>query len=184
MSGQGDEQLRDPQNSERFVQLFAQYRDDLFGYIFSLVPHWSDAEDIFQQTSIVLWQKFGEFQQETDFRAWACRVAFNKVCNFRRVAGRNRLQFNDALLDQLAQERSAVPDRNAWQRQFLADCMAKLSDEQRILLRRAYTAGDTIKQLALELRRSPQTIYNRLNLIRRSLLECVKKAAQQQRVER
>ncbi len=52
----------DPRQYERFVSLFAQVHDNLFAYIFSLLPHWPDAEDVFQQTSLVLWRKFGSFQ--------------------------------------------------------------------------------------------------------------------------
>ncbi|MCD4728899.1 MAG: hypothetical protein K8R46_14670 [Pirellulales bacterium] len=44
------------------MSLFAQVHDSLFAYVFSLLPHWSDAEDVFQQTSLVLWRKFGSFQ--------------------------------------------------------------------------------------------------------------------------
>ena len=179
----GDEQPRPIDASdfgEQFVQLFAQSRDELFAYIFSLVPHWPDAEDIFQQTSLVLWQKFGEFQPGSSFRAWACAVAFNNVRNFRRVAGRDRLQFNDALLDQLAQERAARPASDKRTHQFMAGCIAGLSNEHRALLSRAYATGGTIKRLAEDLHRSPQTIYNRLNAIRRALLECLRAAIQQQ----
>ena len=180
MRDQQPGQIENPQLCEQFVQVFAQFRDDLFSYIFSLVPHWPDAEDLFQQTSLVLWQRFGEFQQGSDFRAWACTVAFNKVRNFRRVAGRNRLQFNDVLLEQLAQERVVRPRSDSQTRTFMADCIAKLSNEQRMLLSRAYTTGNTIKRLAEDLHRSPQTIYNRLNAIRRTLLECLKAAIRQQ----
>jgi DNA-directed RNA polymerase specialized sigma24 family protein len=198
---------------ERFVQLFAQVHDNLLAYIFSLLPHWSDAEDVFQQTSLVLWRKFGEFQAaaekgtgpiarhgppagtdaqrwsshqldqspfppNSDFLAWACRVAFYEVRNFRRVASRDRLQFGDALLEQLADERRVEPQRVNRRREFLIDCIAQLADEQRILLHRAYEGETTIRQLAAELHRSPQTLYNRLNLIRRALFECVEAAVE------
>jgi RNA polymerase sigma-70 factor, ECF subfamily len=168
---------------ERFVQLFAQVHDNLLAYIFSLLPNWSDAEDVFQQTSLVLWRKFGDFQPGSDFLAWACRVAFLEVRNFRRVASRDRLQFGDALLAQLAEDRKVEPQRVNRRREFLMDCIARLSDEQRTLLLRAYEGGTTIRQLAAELDRSPQTLYNRLNLIRRTLLECVEAAAQGRRTK-
>jgi RNA polymerase sigma-70 factor len=172
---------------ERFVQLFAQVHDGLFAYIFSLLPHWSDAEDVFQQTSLVLWRKFGDFQpvaeKGTDFLAWACRVAFYEVRNFRRVASRDRLQFGDALLAQLAEDRKVEPQRVNQRREFLMDCVAQLPDEQRVLLRRAYEGETTIRQLAAELGRSPQTLYNRLNLIRRALLECVEAAVERRKTK-
>jgi RNA polymerase sigma-70 factor, ECF subfamily len=205
----------DPLEYGQFVQLFAQGRDSLFAYIFSLLPHWPDAEDVFQQTSLVLWRKFGEFQPAaektaeqgtspicakhlegrsgkldlspfptgSDFLAWACRVAFFEVRNFRRVAGRDRLRFDDDLLDQLAVERNVSPETANQRRDFLIDCIAKLSDDQRSLLDRAYENEKNIRQLAEELHRAPQTIYNRLHLIRRTLFECVEAAIQRQKAK-
>ena len=62
--GAEHDRLADPQQYERFVSLFAQVHDNLFAYVYSLLPHRSDAEDVFQQTSLVLWRKFGEFQRK------------------------------------------------------------------------------------------------------------------------
>jgi RNA polymerase sigma-70 factor, ECF subfamily len=166
----------DCQPYEQFVQLFAQVYDNLFAYVFALLPHWSDAEDVFQRTSLVLWRKFAEFEPGSNFLAWACRTAFYEVQNFRRTASRDRLQFNDALVARLADERDVVSEGYRQRRDFLLECVAKLSDDQRTLLYRAYEGTITIRQLAAELHRSPQTVYNRLNMIRRSLLECVERA--------
>jgi RNA polymerase sigma-70 factor, ECF subfamily len=180
--GPSDDWTSDPRLSGQFVQLFAQVRDGLFAYIFSLLPHWSDAEDVFQQTSLVLWRKFGDFQPGSSFLAWACRVAFFEVRNFRRTAGRDRLRFGDALLGQLAAERDVSREITNRKRELLIDCIAKLSEDQRRLLDRAYEQNDmTIQQLAEELHRAPQTIYNRLNLIRRTLFECLQAAMQRQK---
>jgi RNA polymerase sigma-70 factor, ECF subfamily len=165
---------------ERFVQLFARTRESLFAYIFTLLPHWSDAEDVFQQTSLVLWRKFGEFEPESNFLAWACRVAFFEVRNFQRVASRDRLRFSDAVLAQLAEQRVVNPEIANRKRDLLLDCIAKLSDDQRALLVRTYEDEKTIRQLADELDRAPQTLYNRLNHIRRTLFECVEAAMQRQ----
>ena len=178
--GQNYDCANDPLQYERFVQLFARVRENLFAYIFTLLPHWSDAEDVFQQTSLVLWRKFGEFQPETNFLAWACRVAFFEVRNFQRVAGRDRLRFSDDVLAQLAEQRVISPETTNRRREFLLDCIAKLRDDQRTLLLRTYADEKTIRQLADELDRAPQTLYNRLNQIRRTLFECVEAAMQRQ----
>jgi RNA polymerase sigma-70 factor (ECF subfamily) len=177
---QDNDRTNEPLQYERFVQLFARARENLFAYIFSLLPHWSDAEDVFQQTSLVLWRKFGDFEPESNFLAWACRVAFFEVCNFHRVASRDRLLFSDVLLSQLAEQRVVSPDIANRKRELLLDCIAKLSDDQRTLLVRTYEDETSIRQLAGELNRAPQTLYNRLNRIRRTLFECVEAAMQRQ----
>jgi RNA polymerase sigma-70 factor, ECF subfamily len=181
--GQDGDRTSDPLQYERFVQLFARVRESLFAYIFTLLPHWSDAEDVFQQTSLVLWRKFGEFQPESNFLAWACRVAFFEVRNFQRVASRDRLRFSDAVLAQLAQQRVISPENANQRREFLLDCIDKLSDDQRSLLLRTYDDEQTIRQLADEFDRAPQTLYNRLNRIRRTLFECVEAAMQRQEMK-
>ncbi|MFZ1933669.1 MAG: sigma-70 family RNA polymerase sigma factor [Thermoguttaceae bacterium] len=181
--GQDRDSTKDPLQYERFVQLYARVRENLFAYIFTLLPHWSDAEDVFQQTSLVLWRKFGEFQPETNFLGWACRVAFFEVRNFQRVAGRDRLRFSDAVLAELAQQRVVSPEDANLKREFLLDCIAKLTDDQRVLLLRTYDDEKTIRQLADEFDRAPQTLYNRLNRIRRTLFECVEAAMQRQEMK-
>jgi RNA polymerase sigma-70 factor, ECF subfamily len=178
--GQDRDRTNDPLQYERFVQLFARVRESLFAYIFTLLPHWSDAEDVFQQTSLVLWRKFGEFEPESNFLAWACRVAFFEVRNFQRVASRDRLRFSDAVLAQLAEQRVINPENANRKRDFLLDCIERLSDDQRALLLRTYDDDKTIRQLAGEFDRAPQTLYNRLNRIRRTLFECVEAAMQRQ----
>jgi RNA polymerase sigma-70 factor, ECF subfamily len=171
------------QQNEEFVRLFAQFHDELFAYIFSLLPHWSDAEDVFQQTSLVLWRKYASFQPGSGFLSWACKVAFYEVQNFRRIASRDFLRFDDGLLDQLAEERVVSPQRSSSLGVFLRDCIAQLSDSQRDLLSRAYEGDATIKHLAEQVNRSPQTIYNRLNDIRRNLFECVQIALRQEQAK-
>jgi RNA polymerase sigma-70 factor, ECF subfamily len=177
---QNRDRAEDSLQYEQFVQLFARVREDLFGYIFTLLPHWSDAEDVFQQTSLVLWRKFGEFERGTSFLAWASRVAFFEVRNFQRVAGRDRLRFSETLLEQLAEQRVASPEAANRKREFLLGCIAKLSEDQRALLLRTYEDEKTVKELADEFHRAPQTLYNRLTSIRRSLFECVEAAMQRQ----
>jgi len=194
--------MLDPEQNERFVRLFAETRDALFSHIFALLPNWSDAEDVFQQTSLVLWRKFGEFDPAKKgtgpicrngpegaahkldqspfsaeaFLAWARRTAYFEVCNFRRVAGRDRLQFDDRLLDHLAEERGERAETLSEKRDFLLDCIAKLTEEQRELLLRAYDETMTIQQLAEEIQKAPQTVYNRLSQIRHTLFKCVEDA--------
>ena len=60
---------------EQFTSLLLRHHAALLGYILSLVSNWSDAEDILQQASVVMWRKFGEFQPGSDFRSWGCQIA-------------------------------------------------------------------------------------------------------------
>lgn len=158
---------------ERFVAEFARNRDRLFAYVFSLLPRREDAEDVFQRTSVILWQKIGSWEPGVDFLTWACGVAFYEAKNFLRVSGRDRLRFGDALLDRLAEERAATLATRDRRVAALEDCLRRLDAAERELVRRAYADEAGVRALAAESGKAAQTLYNRLHQIRRKLFECV-----------
>ena len=174
---QSNEQPRalSPEEGERFLKLFGENHKRLLGYVYSLVPHSQNAEDICQKTSLVLWRKFHQLEPNGDFMAWACRVAYLEVCNFRRTASRDRLCFSDELLAYLAEDR--LDDlRNVNRRiDALRDCVQLLGRPQQELLHHAYSSGQSVRQLADRLGKAVQTIYNRLFRIRRLLFDCVER---------
>jgi RNA polymerase sigma-70 factor (ECF subfamily) len=158
--------------TEAFLKEFAHHHDRLFAYLFSLLPHRPDAEDVFQRTSLVLWQKFDQWEPGTDFLAWACGVAFYEVRNFVRVASRDRLRFGEGLLESLSRDREASLRRRDERVAALQECLKKLDRQERELLERAYVDEESIRELARRDGQAAQTLYNRLNLVRKKLLLC------------
>ena len=158
--------------TEAFLKEFAPHHDRLFAYLFSLLPHRPDAEDVFQRTSVILWQKFDQWEPGTDFLAWACGVAYYEARHFIRVASRDRLRFSDTLLDALAKERAATLRRRDDRVAALQECLKKLDQGERELLQKAYVDEESIRELARRDGRAAQTLYNRLNLVRKRLLQC------------
>ena len=59
------------------IGTFLQHQDRVYGYIVLMLPNRHDAEDVFQQTSLILWQKWDQFDPEQDFLSWACGIARN-----------------------------------------------------------------------------------------------------------
>ena len=161
------------QHPHQFVQEFARHHERLFAYVFSLLPNRFDAEDVFQRASVTLWQKFDQYEPGTNFLSWACTVAFYEVRNFLRVSGRSRLRFSDDLLSSMAEERTRSLERRDDRLDALDDCLKRLESAERELLDRAYRDESRIKDLAQRDGRAVQTLYNRLNQIRRKLMECV-----------
>lgn len=145
----------------------------LLSYLVSLLGNRHDAEDVFQRTSIALWRKFSKFERGTNFPAWASTVAFYEARNFQRLAARSRLHFSDTLLEILSQERVADMAHTDARHDALQHCMEKLDDSGRRLVEAAYLEGSDIGLLADQLGRARQTLYNKLNIIRRTLADCV-----------
>lgn len=158
---------------EQFLHSFTRDRERIFAFVFSQIPRLADAEDVFQLCSLVLWRKYGEFQQDQSFLAWACGVARFEVLNYLRTTGRDRLQFDDQLVEQLAQQRLERPSLYDDHLQALRQCLKNLTQEQQQLIQAAYGSGESVKRLAERSGTAVQTLYNRLGKLRRQLLACV-----------
>jgi RNA polymerase sigma-70 factor (ECF subfamily) len=164
----------DPGRHAEFVRLLNGGHRRLLGYLVSLLGNRHDAEDVLQRASVTMWRRFDTFDLDSDFLAWACTVAFYEAKNFQRAAARERLRFSDTLIESLAVERLADLPAIAARHEALEHCLKKLDDSARQLIEAAYFEEGTLLKLAESLGRAPQTLYNKLNLIRRALADCVR----------
>ena len=156
-----------------FVRLLSSSHRRLLGYLISMLGRREDAEDVLQRASVTLWRRFETFTPGTDFLAWASTVCFYEAKNFQRVAARSKVVFSDALLEVLANERiHDLPAQDA-RIDALHDCLTKVDESGRRLLEAAYLDRSNIALIASQLGRAPQTLYNKLNTLRRLLAECI-----------
>ncbi|WP_113959120.1 sigma-70 family RNA polymerase sigma factor [Roseimicrobium gellanilyticum] len=163
------------ERQEEFVLLLNGAHALLLRYVMSLVGNRHDAEDVLQRASVSMWRRFGMFEPGTDFIAWATTVAFYEVRNFQRVTGRSRLAFDDELMQTLAAERAVQVRQWSVRAEALEVCVEKLDPASRDLVEAIYTQGQAADAVARQQGRAAQTIYNKLNFIRRVLAECVQR---------
>jgi RNA polymerase sigma-70 factor (ECF subfamily) len=170
-----DEGRGRPAKGKLFLRLFLQNERRLYAYILTLLPHRADADDVLQETSLVMWDKFDDDHPPDDFAAWACRIAYFKVLEARKKRQRGRVLFSQAMLDRVAE--TAVEQSRALQlderREALAGCLGKLSPRDRDLLARRFDEGASVQSAAAGLRRSADAVYKALARIRRALFDCV-----------
>jgi hypothetical protein len=67
---------REASKGRGFLSQFLKAERRIFAYILALSPRRSDAEDLFQEASMVMWEKFDEANPPEDFVAWGCRIAY------------------------------------------------------------------------------------------------------------
>jgi len=146
----------------------------LFGYIHSLVRDLNDADDLFQQTALIMWRKFDEFDRDRSFFAWACGIGRLEVVNFLRSRGRRRLYFSDDLnLLLIEAQEEMTSEETEERRDALAKCVAKLRERDQELLMECYQNPAGVNQAAGRRGRSPQSVFNSLRRIRRALYVCI-----------
>ena len=105
------------------------------------MPNQSDAEEILQETNLVLWRKFEEFPADSDFRAWAFQVAFNKVNRSTSgTAGTNCASGRRSPIAWRPLAASAADSLPA-ELEALDACKKQLSQHDRDLIERRYQPG-------------------------------------------
>jgi len=162
-----------PIDRSQFFALFTEHTRRIYGHIRTLVPNQADAEDIFQETSAILWEKFEDFELGTNFAAWACQIAYYRVLNYRHQKGRQPIAFSDEFLEVLDQEITAMSDLLTSQHKALADCYKKLQANDRRLIDGRYRDGASVKDLAAEIGKPLRTTYRMLERIYAILLDCI-----------
>ena len=164
-------------DSEEFVRLLTEAQGPVYGYLLTLIPDRSRARDLLQETNITLWKKAATFEEGTNFNAWACKIAYFHVLSFRRKMAREKLVFDDDILDYLAERnddrliQDFTKDRNA----ALKACMQKLSDKQRKLVEERYKPGASVQRIAADQGRTVGAISQTLYRIRHNLMQCIEK---------
>lgn len=162
------------QQKTEFARLLAENQSRLYGYIHSLVPDLNHADDLFQQTAMVLWDKFDTFDPDRSFFAWACGVARYEAANFARGLARQRRFFGNDLNLLLIQAHEDMTDEElADRRDALGRCVSKLPDPDRILLAECYNDVGGVPAAAAKRNRSPHSVYNSLRRIRQTLYHCI-----------
>lgn len=163
-----------PSRKSEFVQHLQQHRARLFGYVHSLVHDWNHADDLYQQTALVLWTKFDEFDPDRSFFSWACGIARLEFANFVRSRSRQPLYFGDQLILLLGESQEDIPDAELDdRREALTNCLDKLPEPDRELLTECYQDSAGIHEAAQRRGRSSHSVYNSLRRIRRALYECI-----------
>lgn len=163
-----------------FLSRVSRAQRSLYAFILTLVRQPADAEDVLQETNVVLWQKAAEFDSTREFMPWALRIAqLQTMAHLKRQRGFPRA-FDDTLLAQLADEAVAEAAELDPRRHALAGCLNKLPDRHRAMIAGRYEPGGSVNELAHRLGKTPKAISETLRRIRRTLLECIQRTVAQE----
>ena len=165
---------------KRLVALLTRHQRQLLRYIHTLVPHLQDAEDILQETSEVICEKFDTFRESAhgtggdgDFVAWACEIAWWRVRAARQSFARSKVCFSDEVLSLVAETAANLQPEMDLRGDALSQCLQKLADKDRQLVEARYLQGTTVEDAARRNGRTVEAAYKALTRIRRALHDCV-----------
>ena len=133
-----------------------------------------DAEEVFQRTCMVLWQKFSLFDGD-NFLAWACRIARFEMLKHRDQEKRVKI-FDDETIEHLASAAFPIASQVVDRRTALSGCLEKLPNVDTDLISRRYYDGLSVQEIAHRLGRSTHAVYRELSRIHGLLSRCIERS--------
>ena len=160
-------------DSERLVRLLSAHQEQLYRYVFALLPNKQDANDVVQETCVALCRKFHEYDDSRPFLAWAFRFAYLEVLKHRQRNRRATVSLDDDVIELLAQQRSLHSEMLEARLRALEACLRKLPQADFKLIEGRYQSSLPIDKLAAKVEMSQRTLFRNLERVRRVLFDCV-----------
>lgn len=158
---------------EEFIQLFTQAQRPLYLSILAQLGRVQAAEEVLQETNLIIWSKAAQFEMGTNFLAWSRQIAQFEVLKFKQRLSRDRLTFSDEFISAVADRVASRSDELEARQRALESCLQKLPEQDRELIETRYRPGTNGKDLAEFLGRPANSVYQSLGRIRKALIDCV-----------
>lgn len=158
---------------DQFTSLYSRHERYILRFIASMLGQPDDAEDILQETARKLWKQFENYDSSKDFLPWACTIARYEVLSFWKRQKVRRKYFTEDVMELLADDWQGREHERQAQTHALKNCVEKLEFEDREILNKRYESTLTLKDLAGSLKQSPNSLYKKLQRIKRSLFKCI-----------
>lgn len=162
--------------------LLMQSRCSLYGYIYACVRNHADAEDIFQDVSVVAIREISQLREKEQFLTWAREIAFHRVlAHHKKKKSKREVALNLHVVGALAEaaERMQKKESIFPRREALMECLERLPLRSRELINMRYDDSiESVQIIAEHYGQTVRAIYSRLDRIRNVLRNCVTKHLQ------
>jgi RNA polymerase sigma-70 factor, ECF subfamily len=166
--------------TKTFMRLMFANDRRIYAYIFVLIPSHTEAEDLFQDTLTVMWDKFDRFREGEDFGAWGIGIAYNMVRNYRRKRAKSHLHLDEDIEILLEQEARQSIGNLECHVEAMRTCINHLSPQDRSVLQLRYENNYPAKTIAEKIGSSVKAIYSRLARVNDLLMRCILKTLTEQ----
>ncbi len=164
-----------------YVSYITKYQSALYAYILTIHPDRNAAEDVLQETNLILWKRIDDFEMGTNFQAWAYKIAYFQTMRYLKTKKRKSwLFYNDELLDVLNEETLERFDNIMEKRDALKHCISKLKPDDAELLNIRYEHNASLAEISEITGRSEGALKQVFLRIRRTLRAGIERHLSQQ----
>lgn len=156
-------------------ELFITHQSAVRGFLLSMIPDMSLADDLVQETFLVVTRKAHSFELGTSFLAWVRMIARYKALETLRRNTRQAGNFAlpEEVLDVLSAEQENPPIDTEIYLQYLDHCISKLAPQARRAIELRYSQGHRVSEIARLLGCTTPSASVALSRARAFLRNCV-----------
>jgi len=157
---------------EEFLSLLAASQRKVFSYILAVVGKRNIAEEIMQQTLLIMWRDFDKFEIGTNFSAWSKTIAYHKILEHRKRNAKEVLFNSEVMQKVLVLNKKTT--RNSNERvEALEGCKKKLKESSRRLISMRFNQRMSCKEISESINCPIQTVYKNMSRIFTALKDCI-----------
>ena len=164
-----------PSDETHFIEALTRHQPALEAYCHANLAKREDAREVLQATCVKLWQKSADWDPDTEFLPWAFTVARFTLLSHYRDQKRDRLVFDEDVIQAMAGETEQAASAFDERREALAKCLVKLDQWPRSLLHDYYTVSQSLREIAKATGRSLSSVKMTLLRIRQKLSACIER---------
>lgn len=161
-------------HQEEVHALFLHHSREIRRFILALVPDFSSADDVFQETFLTVSRKADDFQTGSNFLGWVCAIARFKVLEaLRSRKGQNQMLSAEVIEALCAGEPS--PESEEEKLEVLSRCIGDLPAKTRKVVELRYQQAHKPPEIARYLDWTVESVYVTLSRARSLLRHCMER---------
>jgi len=168
--------MADDKSHRQFLELHLAHQKALFAYLLAGSRDYARAEDLLQKVTLILWERFSEYDLSRSFPAWAFAIARRQLALHFRDSRRREVSLPADLIEDIGLRMEEEAEGLSVESRALTACLDKLPGPSRELLRKRYAESVPLADLAARLGQSLAAINMKLVRIRKALLDCARRA--------
>lgn len=158
-----------------FLHRFRQCEHDLRAFIGAMVKDIHAREDLFQEVSRTLWERFEDYDLDLSFGAWARGIAAKKMLEARRKDSRFPLVFPPETIAAVLEAFDATDEDVPLHESALRLCLEELPPRSRSILTMRYDRRQSCGQIAGAVGSTLKAIHQTLRRLRLALHDCIER---------
>jgi RNA polymerase sigma-70 factor (ECF subfamily) len=163
-------------SESEFVLLITRHQAAIYAYILTIFPDRVAAQDILQESNLVLCRKLDEFEPGTHFKAWAFRIAYwQTMAHLKKIQRAGMVALDPDVIDLVALEAEEQLGDFEDRHDALRSCLQKLPAGDASILLAHYQRGESLAEISGRLGRSREALKQVMLRIRRTLRACIER---------